>query len=87
MSHLYKDTVDIVLIGKCTLDEHVFCKLSEYIERICQYLCESWQFGLMSGYLTIMSNYRAKTEFSIQGWIVRSIYLNGLVRAIPTVVL
>jgi len=34
----------------------------------------------MSGYLTIMSNYRAKTEFSKNSWPVRSIYPNALVR-------
>ena len=39
------------------------------------------QFGLMSGHLTIMSNYRAKTEYSKQRRPVRSIYPNGLVRA------
>ena len=28
-----------------------------------------------------MSNYRGKTEFSKQGWIVRSIYLSDLAKA------
>ena len=36
---------------------------------------------MMSGYLNIMSNYRAKTEFSKLCRTVRSIYPNELVRA------
>jgi len=35
----------------------------------------------MSGYLTIMSNYRAKTEFSKLRRPVRSIYLSDLAKA------
>ena len=43
MSHLYKYIVDMVLREKSAPDEHVYCKLSEYNEGICKYLCKSWQ--------------------------------------------